>query len=316
MAIGKIKKMEAERLSGSAASKRDRVAHGIALIISAVFLLSLADASVKFFSHRLPIWQLFLLVSCISVPVLGVWMFVGMKSRSVSVLSARWIAVRSLLLLMMWIAYYAALPLIPLSVAAVAIYTTPLFIAVFAAWFAHERLTTLGWTAVCLGFVGVATVLHPGSDAFTAAVLLPVIGAVFYAVAMVVTRLHCREEHPLVLAFALNVAFLGAACFGGLVSASHTDFAARAPFVLSTWQPIGWPEAGFIACYALALVAINTATARAYQLAPAAIIGTFDYVYLIFACLWGYWFFDEVPSVRTWAGMVLIVLAGLMVAQT
>ncbi len=308
--------MEAERLSGSAAARSDQVAHGIALIVSAVFLLSLADASVKFFSHRFPIWQLFLLVSCISVPALGVWLYIGMKGRSVSVLSARWIAVRSLLLLMMWIAYYAALPLIPLSVAAVAIYTTPLFIAGFAAWFGNEKLTALGWTAVCLGFVGVATVLHPGSDAFTAAVLLPVVAAVFYAVAMVVTRLHCREEHPLVLAFGLNIALLSAACFGAIVSASNTDLATGAPFVLATWQPIGWPEAGFIACYALALVAINTATAKAYQLAPAAIIGTFDYVYLIFACLWGYWFFDEVPSLRTWAGMVLIVLAGLMVAQT
>jgi len=308
-------KMGGERTAGASASSADRISLGIALIISAVFLLSLADASVKYFSHRMPIWQLFLGVSFISVPTLGAWLVTGIKAKNVAVLSLRWVAVRSLLLLMMWVAYYSALPLIPLSVAAVAIYTTPLFIALFAACFGSERLTSLGWSAVCLGFVGVTTVLHPGTGVFTLAVLLPVLGAVFYAVAMVVTRRHCREEHPLVLAFALNVAFLVAACGGGIVSAWCSDCAAQAPFLLSAWQPLGWHEVGFITCYAIALVAINTATARAYQLAPAAVVGTFDYAYLIFACFWGYWFFNEVPSVNTWFGMLLILLAGLMVSR-
>lgn len=307
--------MGGERTAGASASSADRIPLGIALIISAVFLLSLADASVKYFSHRMPIWQLFLGVSFISVPTLGAWLVTGIKAKNVAVLSLRWVALRSLLLLMMWVAYYAALPLIPLSVAAVAIYTTPLFIALFAACFGSERLTSLGWSAVCLGFVGVTTVLHPGTGVFTLAVLLPVLGAVFYAVAMVVTRRHCREEHPLVLAFALNVAFLVAACGGGIVSASCSDCAAQAPFLLSAWQPLGWQEVGFITCYAIALVTINTATARAYQLAPAAVVGTFDYAYLIFACFWGYWFFNEVPSVSTWFGMLLILLAGLMVSR-
>lgn len=308
-------KMDCERTTDASTLKGDRIAAGIGLILSAVFLLSLADASVKYFSHRMPIWQLFLGASFISVPILGTWLVNGIKGETIAIGSVRWITARSLLLLLMWVAYYAALPLIPLSVAAVAIYTTPLFIALFAACFGTERLTFLGWFAVCLGFVGVTTVLQPGKGSFTAAVLLPALGAVFYAMAMVVTRQHCREEHPLVLAFALNVAFLIAACGGGVVSVLCEDFSARAPFLLSAWQPLGWREAGFITCYAIALVTINTATARAYQLAPAALVGTFDYAYLIFACFWGYWFFNEVPSASTWVGMLMILLAGLVVSR-
>lgn len=308
--------MDCERTADASPSRHDRIAAGITLILSAVFLLSLADASVKYFSHRMPIWQLFLGVSFISVPILGAWLVNGIKGGTVAVRSLRWVSARSLLLLMMWVAYYAALPLIPLSVAAVAIYTTPLFIALFAVCFGNERLTSLGWFAVCLGFVGVATVLQPGTSLFTAPVLLPVLGAVFYAIAMIVTRRRCREEHPVVLAFALNVAFLVAACGGAIVSVLCEDLADQAPFLLSAWQPLGWHEVGFITCYAIALVTINTATARAYQLAPSALVGTFDYAYLIFACFWGYWFFNEVPSASTWSGMLMILLAGLMVART
>lgn len=301
---------------GSVAVKHDQVYQGIALIVGAVLLLSLADASVKFFSNRLALWQLFLLVSCLTVPLLGGWMLLGLKSGQLQVTSVGWVAARSISLLLMWVAYYSALPLIPLSVAAVAIYTTPLFIALFSTFYGGEKLSLLGWIAIGTGFAGVALVLRPGADAFNLAALLPVIGAVFYAIAMVMTRRHCRNEHPLVLALGLNVAFLIAASLGGMASFfDNGTLAERAPFLLSTWQPLGWPGLVFVCGYAVALIAINTATARAYQIAPAALIGTFDYAYLIFACFWGYWLFDEVPDGLTWGGMSLILGAGLLVLR-
>lgn len=296
--------------------RNDSVYQGIALIVSAVFLLSLADASVKYFSTRVALWQLFLLVSCISVPLLGTWLATRISSGQLHVASVPWVTARSILLLLMWVAYYSALPLIPLSVAAVAIYTTPLFIAILSTCYGAERLSARGWIAVAVGFAGVAIVLRPGSEAFDLAVLLPVIGAVFYAAAMVVTRRHCRGEHPLVMALGLNIAFLIAASFGGLLSyLGGPALMASAPGLFLTWQPIGWQEAIFIVSYAIALVTINTATAKAYQIAPSALIGTFDYIYLIFACLWGYLIFDEVPGVHTWGGMLLILVAGLLVIR-
>lgn len=292
------------------------IAQGIVLITVAVFLLSVADASVKYFSGHLPLWQLFLLVSCISVPILGAWFVLRLRSRQLQVHSVTWIIIRSLLLLLMWVAYYAALPLIPLSVAAVAIYTTPLFIALISALYGGEQLSRIGWVAVVLGFAGVILVLRPGSEAFVVAAVLPVIGAVFYALAMVVTRRHCQFEHPLVLALGLNIAFLVAACAGGLASLSGNEtLATGAPFLFGGWQSLNWQVSIFICCYAVVLVAINTATARAYQVAPSAIIGTFDYAYLIFACLWGYLLFDEVPDALTWSGMLVILTAGILIVR-
>ncbi|QXI18889.1 DMT family transporter [Pseudomonas hamedanensis] len=194
----------------------DSVPKGILLISAAVFLLSLADAAIKYFSARLPLWQLFLIVSCLSVPTLGAWLGKDIKSGRHAIASVFWVTTRSILLLLMWVTYYSALPLIPLSVAAVAIYTTPLFIALFSTLYGDEPLSLRGWVAMGIGFAGVATVLRPGSDIFVLATLLPVIAAVFYALAMVVTRRHCRKEHPLILALGLNIAFLVAAVIGGI----------------------------------------------------------------------------------------------------
>ncbi|MBV4484970.1 DMT family transporter [Pseudomonas sp. SWRI153] len=295
-------------------ARSDNACKGIALITAAVFLLALADAAVKYFSATLPLWQLFLIVSCLSVPALGTWLGRRIYAGRLRITSVPWVMARSVLLLLMWVTYYAALPLIPLSVAAVAIYTTPLFIALFSTCYGGEPLSVRGWTAVGIGFAGVAMVLRPGSEIFSLATLLPVIAAVFYALAMVVTRRHCRSEHPLVLALGLNIGFLVAAGIGGIASLIVSDATvAHAPFLLSPWQTPGWQEMVFIVCYACALILINTATARAYQIAPPALVGTFDYAYLAFACLWGYLLFQEVPDGFTWTGMLLILIAGLLV---
>ncbi|WP_181381843.1 DMT family transporter [Pseudomonas prosekii] len=294
----------------------DSVPKGVLLISAAVFLLSLADAAVKYFSARIPLWQLFLIVSCLSVPTLGAWLAKDIRSGRHSTASMFWVTTRSILLLLMWVTYYSALPLIPLSVAAVAIYTTPLFIALFSTLYGGEPLSLRGWVAMGIGLAGVATVLRPGSDIFVLATLLPGIAAVFYAVAMVVTRRHCRNEHPLVLALGLNIAFLFAAVIGGIASLMVSESTvAGAAFLLSPWQTLGWQEMLFIFSYACALIFINTATAKAYQVAPPALIGTFDYAYLVFACLWGYVLFQEVPDIFTWAGIFLIVIAGFLILR-
>ncbi|MGO2241590.1 MAG: DMT family transporter [Halomonas sp.] len=295
---------------------QDNILQGIILIMGAVFLLALADALVKYLSTNMSLWQLYVIASLMSLPIL-VGLINGHPGTQPKVKSLRWVAIRSLLLLLMWIAYYAALPLIPLSVAAAAIYTTPLFIALLAALGAGEHLSRLAWLGILCGFLGVLVVLRPGDDTFTPATLLPVLAAIFYALAMLVTRHHCQREHPLILTLGLNLAFLAAgAFFSVLVAASKTgQLAETAPFLFANWQPLDASALTIIGVYALLLIIVNTGVARAYQIAPSALIGTFDYAYLIFASVWGYLLFSEVPDGLTWLGMGMILMAGLMVLR-
>ena len=52
----------------------------------------------------------------------------------------------------------------------------------------------------------------------------------------------------------------------------------------------------------------------AYQIAPAALIGTFDYTYVVFAVVWGYVLFAERPDAAAVVGLALIAAAGVLVA--
>ena len=86
------------------------------------------------------IWQLFLLRSLLTFPVILIGSALILGWQRLRPRTYGWITLRSALLALMWIAYYFSLPLLPLAVAADAYYTLPLFIIAFAALFGGEKV--------------------------------------------------------------------------------------------------------------------------------------------------------------------------------
>lgn len=277
--------------------------------------MAFADAVVKLASADLTVWQIFFARSLVAIPILILLSLAtgaGLKLRA-----PMWAFVRSVLLVLTWLAFYASLPVLSLSVAAVAVYTNPIMTALLSAVLIGEPVTGRQWSGVLLGFLGVVAILQPGTDAFSWFTLLPLLAAAFYALAMVLTRSKCREETPLTLALVLHGAFLvtglGAVTVLALLGLD-TDARAAFPFLLGDWAPMGLREWGLMALLGTLSAAYFVGVARAYQIAPPPIIATFDYGYLVSAALWGFVFFSEEPNLPTLGGMILITVAGLLVA--
>lgn len=296
----------------------DNIALAVGAIVFTVFALSLGDALIKQVSAAFPLWQVFVLRSAIAIPVLLLILKIGYPALSLVPRALGWTALRSVMLACMWIAYYAALPHIALSVAAAVYYTLPLFITLFAWAFAGERVSTQGWIAVVLGFGGVLLLLRPQADDFNAYALLPLISAVLYAVSMILTRTKCREESPLVLSFALNVAMLIMGALAGLALAALGLSGAlleTGGFLLGAWNPMAPFDWLVMGCMAAAVLIGSIGAAIAYQAGPSSIVSTYDFAYLAFAALWGIVFFAEVPDMVSAAGIALIAAAGILAVR-
>lgn len=285
---------------------------GVGLIVASVFLLSLADALVKQVSSDLSLWQLHVARGLVALPLLFALLL--RRGGGIRPKSAGWVLLRSLLLVAMWMAYYAALPVMSLAVAAVALYTTPLFIALFSALLIGEPVGARRWLGILIGFLGVLVILRPDLEGFSPLTLLPVAAAVFYALAMVITRGKCTRERPLVLSLALNLCLFAVGLAGtALLALWPAAQPELHPFLLGPWRPMDADAWLLVAFLALVLVAVSTGVAKAYQCAPAAIVGTFDYAYLVFAVLWSFLLFAEAPGAATLTGVALITLAGGLV---
>ncbi|MBL8908990.1 MAG: DMT family transporter [Rhizobiales bacterium] len=303
-------------MSEGAPVRADRTAQGVGIILASVVTMAFADAVVKLVSADLTIWQIFAARSSTAVILLGVLL----RALGIALMPRRlgWVLFRSVLLVLAWITFYTSLPVIPLSAAAAAAYTGPIMIALMSAALLREPVTPMQWAGVLLGFLGVAAIVRPGTDAFSWFTILPLLCAAFYALAMVLTRSKCRDEAPLALGLALHVCFVatglvatGMLAVLGLAGETKSAF----PFLLGDWAPMGLKEWGVMALLGVLSAAYFAGVARAYQIAPPQIIATFDYAYLVSAAVWGYVFFAETPGPLTIVGMILISLAGWLVAM-
>ncbi len=293
----------------------DNIRLAIFAIICGVLALSLGDAMIKQFSGEFALWQIFVLRSLISVPVLII--IIKTRRGFVSLLPVHmgWTLLRSLMLTFQWVAYYIALPHVELSIAAAGFYTLPLFIALFAALFVGEKVGVRGWIAVFLGFGGVLLVLRPRADDFNAYALLPLVAAVLYAAAMVLTRTKCRGEIPLVLSFSLNLTMFVIGLMATALIwlwAPSDNFIETYRYLLGNWSFMGIQEWMMMGGLAIAIIIGSIAAAIAYQAGPSSVVAPYDFFYVGFATVWGILFFDEIPDAITATGMGLIVAAGVL----
>ncbi|MDQ0314345.1 DMT family transporter [Amorphus orientalis] len=300
---------------GHRAAGDDNLTLAVLTIVGTVAALSFGDAVIKLISADFLLWQIFVLRSLLAIPVLGA---IGLMRRGTGLGALRirrplWTGLRSLLLVAMWVVYYASLPHLKLSIAASAYYTLPIFIVLFSAVLMKERISAIGWIAVGLGFAGVVLILDPNADDFNAFVLLPLVSAVFYALAMILTRTRCRDEHPLALSLALNLAFVAAGVLGSALVG--LDGSGGSGYLVGAWTPMGASQWAAMIVLAATVVVASVGTAVAYQVGRPSVVASFDFAYVGFAVIWGVLIFGEVPEPQAAVGIVLVVAAGLLAVR-
>jgi len=291
----------------------------IATIIFTVFMLGFGDAIIKGLSADFTLWQIFCLRSALVLPALLIILkFTKWRSR-VRPKSFWWTLSRSMMLTLMWVAYYASLPNISLSVAAASYYTSPLFITIFAAVFLGDRIRRLGWLAIALGFAGVVLVLQPRIQDFNWYAILPILSAVLYALSMILTRSRCQSENIFVLSLWLNLSMLAAGLLVSLalvLMPSSFKITSGYEFITGPWAQMVGMTWGTMGILSAAIMIGSIGAAYAYQNGPPATIAACDFAYVAFALFWDILLFQKIPNIAGAAGMLLIVFAGIIVTRS
>jgi drug/metabolite transporter (DMT)-like permease len=285
---------------------------GIFSILLAVLLLSLSDALVKNTGGWFALGQIVFLRSLVAGALIAA--VVGMVSRGIRLRVCYWVWIRSLCLTAMWFCYYAALPWMSFTLVAACYYSSPVWMALMSRFIPGEAASRRQWQAVLLTAAGVVVAANPRVGELSPVTLLPVIAAVFYALAAVVTRSRCREEPSLVMALNLNITLVLAS---GMVIATRALLAPSDAGVLAglAWSPLrlgDWILAAFLG---LLLAIVATAVAQAYKLAPSPVVGVFDNGYLVFAAFWSVVLIGEPPTLREIAGIALIASGALLAVR-
>jgi drug/metabolite transporter (DMT)-like permease len=172
--------------------------------------------------------------------------------------------------------------------------------------------------AVAMGFAGVLLIVKPGATGFELAALLPIIGALGYALSMVIARPMAKVETAAAMSFWGNVCFLLCAIllslvfgFGHFSGATHPSVA----FLTRGWvMPSGWDLMLMASCGVISAVGISLLT-YAYSAAPSSTVAPFEYSFMFWGVLWGWLFWGSLPDAMAWVGIAVIIAAGLLVIR-
>lgn len=188
---------------------------------------------------------------------------------------------------------------LPLAEAVALTFTKPLWMTILAVILFGEIVGWRRWSAVSVGFLGVLIITRPGIEEISFGAVAALIAALGYALQALIGKSLSTTEAPSTIVF---------------YSVAGTAVLSLIP-AIPVWQPVSWQVFGVGLAIGILGTAAQLFTIRALKVGEASAVAPFDYFRLLYATIWGYLLFAELPGPFTWLGASVIVFATLYIAQ-
>ena len=178
-------------------------------------------------------------------------------------------------------------------------FVSPLLVTALSVPLLGEKVGAHRWGAVITGFIGMLIIIRPGLGIAHWAVTLPLTAALLWANFQITTRILSRVDS------ALTTLFYTAA--GGLLFTTAA--------VWLTWMTPTITQWLILACLGLLGTLGHYLMIKAFELAPASVLASFNYTSILWSILIGYAVFGDFPDEWTIFGVVIIMSSGLYIIQ-
>lgn len=278
--------------------RADNALRGILLLVSATLLFSVSDVTAKFAAQTLPVveiawvrYAVFVAITLAPAARNG-WASLATRKQGQQVLRGVAVVVSALL-------FVLGLQRMPIADCAAINFVAPLFITALSVPLLGEKVGARRWAAVGVGLLGALIAAQPGTSAFRIAAAFPILSALSWALAIVLTRKLSATDRP-------GTILAWSACSGFVVLTALLPFNLQMP----TWQ-----EMELCLIIGVAASGGQSLVVLAYRLGPASLLAPFSYLQLIWSTLFGLWIFSAQPGPATITGAVVIAASGLYSAN-
>ena len=195
------------------------------------------------------------------------------------------------------VAIFIALRNLPLATVVSITFAAPIFTTIFSIFLLKEKVGLYRWLAVLVGFVGIIVITEPGFSSLNFYYIYPIIFCLGLSyVAIAIRKLSTTEPVWLIsFFFSFSIAILG---------------------LLSLFQ--GWVMPNFLDLFLLSMVGIlgglaNLWLSQSYKYSEVSLVTPLKYLALVFAIIFGYFIWSEVPTLKTLMGALLVILSSLII---
>ena len=271
----------------------------IIYLVIGMALLSAMDAVAKMMIEaNYPVAQTLAVRSWIIVPILFFWTLIQNNNLK-SIKTKRWKAhsIRSVIGFCAPFFFFTALGEMPIADVTVLFFASPFIMTALSVPFLGEKVGLNRWVSIVIGFIGVIIIVQPGASTFQLAAIWALVGCFAYSIIGLMVRWMSDTESSFSIVFYFNVGIL---------------------IIASAFMPFQWvdiPVEHFWMFGVMALLAMvgHICLTKAFTIGEMATVTPFEYSSLIWAVLFGFFIWGDLPEMHIWWGAAIIVSCGLYI---
>jgi len=294
----------------------NRNLRGVGFLLVGLLIFSLQDIAVKWIGGDYSVIQIVVLRSIIALPAtLVLFRLEGSRGRPTT---KRHMLeyVRGFFYFLSFTTYMMGIAALPLADVATIRNSAPLMITFLSVVWLGETVGPRHWLALFVGFVGVLFIIKPGSATFNLGSIFALIATLFYALNVMLTRKLRTTDSSATMAYYSSLVYLVAAVILAplpVVVGEMPDAHPSIAFLFRAWAMPTFLDLVIMAGLGLVWAGGMYFIARAYSAAQASVAAPFEYIALPISAMWGFLFWQEVPTLATWIGAFLTVGSGLYI---
>ena len=289
---------------------------GIVYILIAMMVFSVQDGIMKHIYNFVSLYEIYLIRTVISFVLILIFLII---TKQPIVFRTQYLVLtitRVILFFFGFSSFYVSLTVLPLGTATALFFVTPFLITIFAHFFLKEEIGIRRWSAIVVGFIGVYITLNPDFSNFNYLSLLPILCAFCYSLSMIIIKKTSDKDSVYTQTFTfyigaiiLSIIFYFIIGDGQYNTSNHpaSQFIFREWFVDFNNNILLMAATGVTAT--LAFLFLFTA----YSIASPAVVSPFEYSILFWSPLVGWLYFNEIPSLNTVIGILIIVSSGIYI---
>ena len=192
---------------------------------------------------------------------------------------------------------FTALRNLPLATVVSISFAAPIFTTIFSIFFLSERVGYFRWLAVFIGFIGILIISEPGFSSLNVYYIFPVI----FVIGMSYVAISIRQLSSTEPVWLISLFFSAAITIAGLLT-----------------LPLGWIMPSFYDLTLLSRIGFfggvaNLWLSQSYKFSEVSLVTPLKYLALVFAIVFGYLIWGEVPSVKTLVGAILVIASSIII---
>ena len=195
------------------------------------------------------------------------------------------------------IAIFIALRKLPLATVVSISFAAPIFTTIFSIFFLNEKVRLYRWLAVLVGFVGIVIISEPGFSSLNIYYIYPIIFCLGLSYVAIAIKQLSSSEPIWLIGFYFS--------FSIMITSLFTI-------------PQGWVMPNFTDLILLSLVGIlggiaNLLLTQSYKFADVSLVTPLKYLALVFAIIFGYFIWNEIPTSKTLFGASLVIISSIII---